>query len=246
MNRLRCSLAAAVVALLGMSGIPHALAADDIAFSGNVTLATDYRFRGISQLDKSPAIQGGFDLETDVGIYVGTWASNIGFAGDGSQIEIDAYAGYAGDINDDLSYDAGFLYYAYPKDNSDPDLDYYEIYGSLSFFDATVGLNVSPDYFAETDTFFYLYGDYSRSLFKDRVTASAHIGWNKFEDKDSYSSFIGASSDDEGYVDWSITLSTEAYGLEWAIAYVDTSVDSSDCSDGLCSATAVLSISKSL
>ena len=246
MTGLIISLAAALAVLLGMSGIAHA--ADDIEFSGNVTLATDYRFRGISQLDNSPAIQGGFDLETDMGIYVGTWASNIGFGGGGSQIEIDGYIGYAGEINDDLSYDVGFLYYGYPQDNSDPDLDYYEVYGSLAFFDATVGLNVSPDYFAETGTFIYVYGDYGRSFFSDRLNVSAHVGWNQFEDKDDFNSFFGSATNDDGYLDWSLTLSTEAYGIEWALAYIDTNVSESDCfgSTDLCEETAVLSMSKSL
>ena len=235
---------AAIVVLSGVSAIAQA-AADDLEFSGNVTLATDYRFRGVSQLDNSPAIQGGFDLETEMGIYVGTWASNIGFGGGGSQIEIDGYIGYTNSVSDDLDYDVGFLYYGYPQDNSDPDLDYYEIYGSLSFFGAKVGINVSPDYFAETNTFFYMYGDYGRSFFSDRLNVSAHVGWNQFEDEDSFNSFFGSTGSDEGYLDWSLTLSTEAYGVEWALAYIDTSVGS-DCSDGLCNSTAVLSMSKSL
>jgi uncharacterized protein (TIGR02001 family) len=237
---------AAIVVLVAVGGAAQA-ASDDIEFSGNVTLATDYRFRGISQLDNSPAIQGGFDLETDMGIYVGAWASNIGFGGGGSQIEIDGYIGYAAEIDDVLSYDVGFMYYGYPQDNSDPNLDYYEIYASLSFFDATVGINVSPDYFAETDTFVYLYGDYGHSFFSDRLNVSAHVGWNQFED-DSFNAFFGSTSDDDGYLDWSLTLSTEAYGVEWALAYVDTNVSESDCFGGtdLCEETAVLSMSKSL
>jgi uncharacterized protein (TIGR02001 family) len=180
-----------------------------------------------------------------VGVYVGAWASNIGFAGGGSQIEIDGYLGFAGEINDDLDYDVGFIYYGYPKDNSDTDLDYYEVYGSLSFFDATVGVAVSPDYFASTNTFVYIYADYGRAIFKDRLNVAVHAGWNQFEDRDDYNDFFGATSSDDGYLDWSLTLSTEAYGVEWALAYIDTNVGS-DCFDGLCSSTAVLSMSKSL
>ena len=40
--------------LILLLGTGYASAAE---FSGNVTLATDYRFRGISQLDRSPALQ---------------------------------------------------------------------------------------------------------------------------------------------------------------------------------------------
>src|SRR4051812_25230360 len=45
-------------------------------FTGNVAVATDYRFRGISQTFKQPAIQGGFDYSHSSGFYVGNWNSN--------------------------------------------------------------------------------------------------------------------------------------------------------------------------
>lgn len=248
MNGFIRSLAAAFAVLIGVSGIAHAEeSGGGIELSGNVTLATDYRFRGISQLDNSPAIQGGFDLETDMGVYIGTWASNIGFGGGGSQIELDVYVGYGGDITDDVSYDVGFLYYGYPQDDLDPDADYYEVYASVSFLDATVGVNVSPDYFAETGTFVYVYGDYGITL-GDRINVSVHAGWNQFEDSGSYSSFFGVASGDEGYLDWSAAVSTEAVGVEWALAYVDTSISSGDCfgNISICDPTLVLSLSKSL
>ena len=33
--------------------------------SGNVALVSDYKFRGISQSDSKPSIQGGFDIAFD-------------------------------------------------------------------------------------------------------------------------------------------------------------------------------------
>ena len=40
-------------------------------FTGNVTLASDYVFRGISQSQRQPAIQGGFDYSHASGLYAG-------------------------------------------------------------------------------------------------------------------------------------------------------------------------------
>ena len=78
------------------------LATSSAAFaeiSGNVTLASDYVFRGISQTDNQIAIQGGLDYARDNGLYVGTWASSVDptFFDNGRdpQIELDIYAGYA-------------------------------------------------------------------------------------------------------------------------------------------------------
>jgi uncharacterized protein (TIGR02001 family) len=50
--------------------------------AGNVTLRTDYQFRGISQNTGhfSRAIQGGFDWSTDPGFYIGAWATNVVFS----------------------------------------------------------------------------------------------------------------------------------------------------------------------
>ena len=41
--------------------------------SGNIALTTDYKFRGISQSDSAPSVQGGFDIAFDNGAYIGTW-----------------------------------------------------------------------------------------------------------------------------------------------------------------------------
>src|ERR1035437_8473000 len=45
--------------------------------TGNMTIATDYIFRGLTQTKGKPAIQGGFDYAHPSGFYVGTWLSNI-------------------------------------------------------------------------------------------------------------------------------------------------------------------------
>ena len=39
-------------------------------------------FRGITQTDEKPAVQGGFDLGHKSGFYVGTWASNVSWISD--------------------------------------------------------------------------------------------------------------------------------------------------------------------
>lgn len=48
--------------------------------SASATLASDYRFRGISQTSRNPAVQGGIELATDSGFSFGLWGSNVDFA----------------------------------------------------------------------------------------------------------------------------------------------------------------------
>jgi uncharacterized protein (TIGR02001 family) len=230
--------------LLGAALLGSAISASAAEVAGNVTLATDYRFRGISQLNGefSPAIQGGFDFATEMGFYIGTWASNVNL-GSGGQIETDYYGGFKGTFNEDVGYDIGVLYYGYPKDNTTgTTLDYTEVYGSLTFKGAKVGLNYSDDYFAESGKFYYTYVDYGFDPIEN-VTLSFHLAYNSFDESQA-----GLDGDDN-YTDWKIAVSTKQLGVNWGLAYVDTDLDDDENCYGnkdLCAATAVLSISKSL
>ena len=136
--------------------------------SGNVALATDYVYRGISQTNEEATIQGGFDVATDSGFYVGIWGSNIAF--DGS-VEIDVYAGFAGEITEDFGFDVGYLHYEYPNDAGPNDSSFDEVYGSLTWRDLKVGLNYSNDFFFESGKATYVYIDYSLSL------PNASVSW---------------------------------------------------------------------
>ena len=54
-------------------------------FSANVGLYSEYYFRGVSQTDDAPALQGGLDWSatvdegTGIGVYLGVWGSNVDF-----------------------------------------------------------------------------------------------------------------------------------------------------------------------
>ena len=76
-------IAASVAAAFAMPGIasaqqaaPAAEAKSPHTIAGNLTLITDYRFRGISQTFMKPAIQGGIDYSHASGFYLGNWNSN--------------------------------------------------------------------------------------------------------------------------------------------------------------------------
>ncbi|OHY82877.1 TorF family putative porin [Marinobacter sp. AC-23] len=104
--------------------------------SANVSAGSNYLFRGVTQTDGATAVQGGLDYEHSSGFYAGTWGSNVDF-GDGTSYELDLYAGYSGAV-DDLGYDFGYVYYAYP--DAPDSIDFGEIYGELSYGIGSVGL----------------------------------------------------------------------------------------------------------
>jgi uncharacterized protein (TIGR02001 family) len=215
--------------------------------SANVALVSDYRFRGISQTGKDAAIQGGFDASFEPGFYVGTWASSVDFGGDNATgsfgtMEIDYYAGWAGPIGDtDFGVDVGYYYYQYPGDTVDPKGDYQEFNVTGSWKDASIGVTYSDDFYAKTGEYWYYAGDYSLTFMED-FSLGFHVGYNDFEDE----GFFG--DDTTSYTDWSVTLGYSVFGVDLAVAYVETDLDDENCfgDAGICGATAVFSISKSL
>ena len=77
-------------------------------------------FRGISQTNEKPALQGGFDLGHKSGLYAGTWASNVSLAVGrqsgrvGRRSRWDFYGGCKWSLPADFVLDLGVIYYWYP------------------------------------------------------------------------------------------------------------------------------------
>lgn len=89
--------------------------APDFTISGNFGLTSDYRFRGISQSNKKPAIQGGVDFAHKSGLYLGNWNSSVSewTAPNSGGIEMDIYGGFKTEIAG-IGLDLGAIYYYYP------------------------------------------------------------------------------------------------------------------------------------
>tara|TARA_B110000483_G_scaffold86574_1_gene106925 strand:- start:1472 stop:2188 length:717 start_codon:yes stop_codon:yes gene_type:complete len=212
--------------------------------TSNVALTSDYKFRGISQSDESPAIQGGLDYAHDSGFYVGTWASSVDFdtngAGYDGSLELDVYAGFGNTIGDsDFGYDVGVMYYAYPGDDG-AEGDYFEVYGGLSWKDLSLSVAYSDDYYAETGKFYYVAGDYSFS-FAETWTLDLHAGYNSFDEE----GFLSDGADQ--YWDYSVGVGVSLPGLDLSLAYVGTDLDEEEVFGSKWGdAQAIFSISKSM
>lgn len=236
-------LLSVAVATALCAGFGATQAQAEVEISGNVALTSDYRFRGISQSDESIAIQGGFDLGFENGIYVGTWGSSVDFDTNGEgydgSLELDYYAGWAIPLGDNMGIDVGVLYYDYPGDD-DEEGDYLEFYGKYSLWDLTLGVAYSDDYYAETGEFWYFSGDYSLGL-GDNFTVDFHVGYNDFDEE----GFLSDGATD--YTDYSIGVTTSFLAVDWTLAWVGTDLDEdevfgTDWGDD----TVVFTISKSM
>jgi uncharacterized protein (TIGR02001 family) len=218
-NLLICGAFAAVAAAPAF--------AQEVAISGNVALTTDYAFRGISQTDQSPAIQGGLDLSAG-SFYLGTWASNINFGTGGANLELDVYGGYkfaAGPVN----FDVGIIGYLYPGAADDgAELDYWEGYvkPSIALSDAfTLGgaIYYSPEFTGESgDGFYYeVNGAFTAS---PSLSFSGAVGMQSV-DTDGF--FFG----EDEYMTWNVGGTYSAMGLGFDLRYVGTDVDNVEIAD---------------
>jgi uncharacterized protein (TIGR02001 family) len=112
--------------VLIVSGLSLANANDDLVIQAGV--ASDYVFRGISQTDNRPALQGGIEYRHSKGPYAGFWASSIDLPS-GSDIETDSYFGYSDEIkSSNIGWDIGYVVYRYNESFD----NFEELYGSLS------------------------------------------------------------------------------------------------------------------
>jgi uncharacterized protein (TIGR02001 family) len=209
----------------------------DAEISANVGFVTDYAFRGITQSNEGPAVQGGFDVSLPSGIYAGVWGSNVDF-GDAS-IETDFYAGYSNSVND-FSYDLGLIYYAYPGADSDLNYDYYEVSAALGYdfklFSTSASFNYSPEYFGDSGHAEY-YGLSVDVPLPHDFSLNGHVGHQEIEDNAAFGS--------PDYNDWGVGLGYSWSGFDFSLSYVDTDLDEpGECADG-CSPKAIFGISRS-
>jgi len=182
-----------ILTALAVPGV--AMAADAPPVTGNVSLVSDYLYRGISQTAGKPAIQGGFDYAHPSGFYAGAWGSSISWLSDagastGSGMELDTYLGFKNGFATDFSYDVGFLRYNYdavfnndansPTGSGFPSADTNEIYGLIGWKWITAKYSyATSNLFGFTDSsgsgYFDLSASYSPEDFYG-IAFGAHVG----------------------------------------------------------------------
>lgn len=203
--------------------------------SANAAFSTDYSFRGISQTGNDPALSGGIDWSHDSGFYIGTWVSNVDFTDSSPELEVDIYGGYGWDWSD-VAFDLGVLYYHYANINEGPapaltaESDYVEFYGSVGTdfgpVSTSLGVAISPDYFAESG--FFAYPNLSVGV------AMPGAEWLTFDGTVGYS-FIddNAAFGTDDYVDYGVSVSALVEDLvTLSVGYYGTDLDTADCFGG--------------
>jgi uncharacterized protein (TIGR02001 family) len=202
-----------------------------IKVTGNVTVTSDYRFRGISQTDKDPALQGTLNINHESGFYAGIFASTIddkapAVLGYGDA-EIDLYAGYTKTFENGVGIDVGLLYYLYPIDEAKGlPTDFFEPYASVIYTVGPVTAKVGANYawggqsgLFDEDSL-YLRGDVTVAVPNTPVSLLGHIGRT-----DGQLGFLATPALlPADYLDWSLGVEVAHKFVKLGVQYVDTDI----------------------
>lgn len=247
----------------------HAIPASSYTLTSNVSLVSDYLYRGISQTGQKPAIQGGFDYARSGGFYAGIWGSSISWLSDGgiaanAGLELDTYLGFKSTFATDFSYDVGYLRYNYPGTYVDPapgiagttanvaKADTDEIYGLIGYKWITLKYSHSlgktftvPN--AKGSSYIDLSASYA--IADTGITLGAHVGKQTY--KGTTADELDAAGTSATYTDYKLSASKDFSGYILGLAYSDTNAKDGAgqfyhiLNKDLGRGTAVLSLSRS-
>jgi uncharacterized protein (TIGR02001 family) len=210
---------------------PAAAPEPDWTFTGNVGLFSQYVFRGVSQTNEKPALQGGMDLGHKSGFYAGLWGSNISWISDGNpdasaSLEVDLYGGYKWAFAEDWVLDLGVLYYwypgTYPNGYTKPNTT--ELYAAINWkmLQAKYSQSVSDTFgFPSSSGSYYIEGNLNWDVIDKvndtigKVTLIGHVGHQSFKNFGDYT-----------YTDWKVGVSTEVWGVTLGIFGTGTDAES--------------------
>jgi uncharacterized protein (TIGR02001 family) len=203
----------------------------EFTYSFGITGTSDYVFRGFTQTDNDPTIQGTINVGYGI-FYAGAWGSGLDFGdapnptlGEDAQIEIDWYAGIKPTWGI-LTFDFGVIYYTYPgAGDSAAELDYVELKAGVSgevFKNLTAGATVywSPDYTLETGETWVVEGALAYALPQIWIfspTVSGLVGYLDYQE--------AAGLD---YTYWNAGLSLAVDKITFDLRYWDTDISAAD------------------
>lgn len=238
LTKLSSALLAGGLLMAAVSAQAADEAAGPFTTSGGVAMTTDYFYRGVTQSD-GPAIQGNLMLSHESGAYFNVWGSSINFAGN---LELDPSIGFAGKAGD-VGYDVGVLYYGYPNSTAADGggkADFVELYGSVTYAGAKLGVAYAPDFTYESGSMIYINASYGLEIGAG-FTASAYVGYSLGEDgADGFEGLIGEDS----YLDYKVAVSKSVLGVTAELAYIGNSLDEDTSGVAAESGAAVFTLSK--
>lgn len=176
------------------------------AVDWSLTVTNDYVWRGISQTNQGPALQGSLRYTTPVGVYVGAWTSNVDYGKGDPDHEIDGLIGYKTALGDKVELDVVLGRYFYPGASH------------LNWTELTSTATLAETYFVAVS-----YSNDNWATGTDGGHASVGANWALPKDF-VISAVVGRSFFNTGtglkdYTDWSLGLNKTFGPLTLGVAY---------------------------
>ncbi len=226
-------------------------------FRVSADVVSDYSFAGISQTQRQPALQLGATYKTPpvgetlpLSAYIGSWGSNVSFAGLGQYVEIDIFAGLRLKSQDKrLNIDLGYIRYNYPGVPDALSYNYGDFALAVGYDFEVVQLNGKVRYSPNS------FGN-SGNAWNKRVQVAVPLPFLHVNENVSFSAYgtlgnqwvdrhlnYGIPSNDYWY--WTLGLVTTAYGFDFTVAYTDTTIDIAGCGNTTnCQGRVIVSVGK--
>jgi uncharacterized protein (TIGR02001 family) len=225
------------------------------SFNATFTLTTDYSYAGISNNARQPAFQPSLDYRTpdllsdpELWLYAGVWGSNAALPA-GTGAEIDLSSGVKMKLTPALKLDLGYVRVTYPGFSPDLGYDYgdFSVNADYEWRGAVLNgrLRFSPNAFSN-----------SGWEFNKRLLLTVPLDFLKLPDVvevKAYGSvgnlsvqrYLQYGIPSPSYWYWQFGVVTSAFGLDLTVAYTDTDIEPSGCSNtNYCAARIFASISK--
>ena len=229
--------------------MPAAQDAREFKFSWNLGVTNDYVFRGFSQNQRKPSVEGGLDITYGT-FYAGLWAANVNFtpATDfngfavKAPVELDLYMGFKPVLKSasgDYNFDFGVIGYTYPGQNS----------GSATLTYGELKAGVNHDIWKDgnlSQTFFYspAYSLATGTAFTSETTftqtLAAHGKWvpsvsgtygHQWGNRLAFQTLIGNGSKEYGYFNAGTTFTYDSK-LSLDLRYWGTDLKNNNAAGG--------------
>ncbi|MDV3458939.1 TorF family putative porin [Sphingomonas sp. HF-S4] len=221
-----------------------------VTVSGSATIASDYRFRGVSQSNNEMVVQGGVTVTHESGLYGGVWGSNLAGWGTfgGANMELDLIVGYKHPLGDNGAIDIGLTWYFYPggADKTDFAEPYVKLSGTAGPVSLLAGVAYAPKQEAlgkwyntgadaaagvynnpgAKDDNLYLWGDAAAGIKGTPFTLKAHLGHS--DGNPGLGPNATSVAPTGSYWDWSLGIDATWRNLTLNVSYVGTDISDRD------------------
>ena len=209
--------------------------------SGEVSLLSDYRFRGESLTEGRPAAQASLAYDHASGLFLGALLSNVHIEPAASGLSGQFYGGYARPFADQKSWEVGAVTYVFPHPAVPPGYDYSEIFVGASMKRFSARLYYSQNYFQIGSSALYSELSAEQPLI-EHVTLLGHLGYLRINPPVRAASQERAGSQADFLI--GVVWNVLSFNLGLAITGTGSRHDSCPAGTGHCNTATMASISR--